>query len=121
MKGARKVGGAGKGVLFPVSPRFLFVFALSQFRGPDYLGAWEKPEGIRKVRFRVELLGNISISKFLLAAMNLAPTQAFCFLTPLYSISEKERLINEGKQEIMTLLYAGTYPILAKGHKISCF
>ena len=120
-KARERLAGREKGILSPVSSRFLFVFALSQFRGPDYLGAWEKPEGIRKVRFRVELLGNLRISRFLLAAMNLAPTQAFCFLTPLYSISEKERLINEGKQEIMTLLYAGTYPILAKGHKISCF
>ena len=26
-------------LLSPVSSRFIFVFALSQFRGPDYLGA----------------------------------------------------------------------------------
>ena len=26
----------------PVSSRFIFVFALSQFSGPDYLGAWNR-------------------------------------------------------------------------------
>ena len=91
MKGARKVGGAGKGVLSPVSPRFLFVFALSQFRGPDYLGAWEKPEGIRKVRFRVELLGNLRISRFLLAAMNLAPHTGVLFLDPIVFYFRKRK------------------------------
>ena len=34
-KGTRKVG-------FPVSSRFIFVFALSQFSGPDYLGVWNR-------------------------------------------------------------------------------
>ena len=33
-KGTCKVGG--------VSSRFIFVFALSQFSGPDYLGAWKR-------------------------------------------------------------------------------
>ena len=28
--------------LSPVSSRFIFVFALSQFSGPDYLGAWNR-------------------------------------------------------------------------------
>ena len=28
--------------LSPVSSRFIFVFALSQFRGPEYLGAWNR-------------------------------------------------------------------------------
>ena len=28
--------------LSPVSCRFIFVFALSQFSGPDYLGAWNR-------------------------------------------------------------------------------
>ena len=45
MKGKRKVGGAGKrkkeGIpvlpLFNFLPFFSFLFALSQFRGPDYL------------------------------------------------------------------------------------
>ena len=35
----RKVGGH---LLSPVSSRFIFVFALSQFSGPDYLGAWNR-------------------------------------------------------------------------------
>ena len=41
VKGMRKVGGAGKRppVLSPVSTRLIFVFALSQFSGPDYLGS----------------------------------------------------------------------------------
>ena len=42
MKGTQKVGGAGKSGKrkgqFP--PVFLFMFTLSQFSGPDYLGAW---------------------------------------------------------------------------------
>ena len=29
-------------VLSPVSSRFIFVFALSQFSGPDFLGAWNR-------------------------------------------------------------------------------
>ena len=49
-KGTRKVGGAGKRKgerappppFSPVSSRFIFVFALSQFSGPDYLGAWNR-------------------------------------------------------------------------------
>ena len=28
--------------LSPVSSRFIFLFALSQFSGPDYLGAWNR-------------------------------------------------------------------------------
>ena len=35
VKDTRKVGGA-------VSSRFIFVFALSQFTKPDYLGAWNR-------------------------------------------------------------------------------
>ena len=31
--------------LSPVSSRFIFVFALSQFTGPDYLGAWNRLMG----------------------------------------------------------------------------
>ena len=48
LKGTRKVGGAGKrkkeGIAppLPVSSRFIFMFALSQFSGPDYLGAWNR-------------------------------------------------------------------------------
>ena len=43
----RKVGGAKKRkrkkpLLSPVSSRFIFVFALSQFSGPDYLRAWNR-------------------------------------------------------------------------------
>ena len=64
-KGTRKVSGAERGgagrsgagkrkkekgkwkgerppLLSPVSSRFIFVFALSQFSGPDYLGAWNR-------------------------------------------------------------------------------
>ena len=57
-KGTRKVGGAERGgkkekgkrkgererppLLSPVSSRFIFVFALSQFSGHDYLGAWNR-------------------------------------------------------------------------------
>jgi len=37
-KGTRKVGGAGK----RKKEAFIFVFALSQFSGPDYLGAWNR-------------------------------------------------------------------------------
>ena len=32
----------------PVSPRFIFVFALSQFSGPNYLGAWNRLGPIRQ-------------------------------------------------------------------------
>ena len=39
-KGMRKVGGREK--LSPVSSRFISVFALSQFSGPDYLGTWNR-------------------------------------------------------------------------------
>ena len=46
VKGTRKVGGVGKRkkppLLSPVSSRFIFVFALSQFSGLDYLGAWNR-------------------------------------------------------------------------------
>ena len=38
-------GGGGEGST--VSSRFIFVFALSQFRGPDYLGAWNRPRDLR--------------------------------------------------------------------------
>ena len=49
-KGTRKDGGARKrkgergsvAPLSPVSSRFIFVFAFSQFSGPDYLGAWNR-------------------------------------------------------------------------------
>ena len=30
------------GVLSPVSSRFIFLFSLSQFSGPDYLGTWNR-------------------------------------------------------------------------------
>ena len=33
-----------------VSSPFIFVFALSQFRGPDYLGAWNRPGELRVVK-----------------------------------------------------------------------
>ena len=39
-KDTRKVGGAKK--LSPVSSCFIFVFALSQFSGPNYLRAWNR-------------------------------------------------------------------------------
>ena len=44
VKGKRKVGGAKKGkpLLSPVSSRFTFVFTLSQFSGPNYLGTWNR-------------------------------------------------------------------------------
>ena len=49
-KGTRKVGGVVKRkkkgavprLLSPISSRFIFVFALSEFSGPDYLGAWNR-------------------------------------------------------------------------------
>ena len=43
-KGTRKVGGAGKKKRKrkEVSSRFIFVFAVSQFSGPDYFGAWNR-------------------------------------------------------------------------------
>ena len=46
-KDTRKVGGAKKRkrkkpLLSPVSSRFIFVFALSQFSRPDYLRAWNR-------------------------------------------------------------------------------
>ena len=43
-KGTRKVGGAGKKKRKRkgVSSRFIFVFAVSQFSGPDYFGAWNR-------------------------------------------------------------------------------
>ena len=40
-KGTQKVGGAGKRKKEGIS-RFIFVFALSQFGGPDYLRAWNR-------------------------------------------------------------------------------
>ena len=39
-KGTRKAGGEGKRK--GVSSRFIFVFAVSQFSGPDYFGAWNR-------------------------------------------------------------------------------
>ena len=58
LKGTRKVGGAGKkekegrglglGLTarpLPSFPRFIFVFAFSQFSRPDYLGAWNRLYG----------------------------------------------------------------------------
>ena len=41
-KGTLKVGRAGKKKRWAVSSRFIFVFALSQFSGPDYLRAWNR-------------------------------------------------------------------------------
>ena len=48
-KGVQNVGRAGKrkkegteSSPLPVSSRFIFVFALSQFSGPDCLGAWNR-------------------------------------------------------------------------------
>ena len=40
--GTRKVQWRGGKKLSPVSSPFIFVFALSQFSGPDYLGAWNR-------------------------------------------------------------------------------
>ena len=37
---AKSWRGGKKEKVFPVSPRFIFEFALSQFSGHDYLGAW---------------------------------------------------------------------------------
>ena len=42
VRGTRKVQWRGGKKLSPVSSPFIFVFALSQFRGPDYLGAWNR-------------------------------------------------------------------------------
>ena len=39
-KGTRKAGGEGKRK--GVSSRFILVFAVSQFSGPDYFGAWNR-------------------------------------------------------------------------------
>jgi len=42
-----------------LSSRFIFVFALSQFLGPDYLGAWNRlnlPEQLFKIRGFLGLL-----------------------------------------------------------------
>ena len=41
-KHAKSWRGAKKEKVSPVSPRFIFVFALYQFSGPDYLGAWNR-------------------------------------------------------------------------------
>ena len=46
-KAIEKLAGREK-VSVSIFPRFIFVFALSQFSGPDYLGAWNRQE--RKVR-----------------------------------------------------------------------
>ena len=35
-----------------VSSRFIFVNELSQFRGPDYLGAWNRPGELSVVKLR---------------------------------------------------------------------
>ena len=40
-KGTRK-GSEGGPLLSHLSSRFIFVFILSQFSGPDYLGAWNR-------------------------------------------------------------------------------
>ena len=40
-KGKRKEEGTESSPI-PVSSRFIFVFALSQFSGPDCLGAWNR-------------------------------------------------------------------------------
>ena len=45
-KGTRKVSGA-------VSSRFVFVFARSQFSGPDFLGAWNRLVCVRCTPFGV--------------------------------------------------------------------
>ena len=51
-EGTRKVGGAGKRKKEGrVSSRFIFALALSQFSGPDYLGAWNRL-GLLKLRSR---------------------------------------------------------------------
>ena len=42
VSGARKRKKEGRESLSPVSSRFIDVFALSQFSGPDYLGAWNR-------------------------------------------------------------------------------
>ena len=45
LAGREKEAGKRKGeplLLFPVSSRFIFVFALSQFSRPEYLGAWNR-------------------------------------------------------------------------------
>ena len=42
VEGARKRGGSGERKKEKVSSRYIFVFALCQFRGPDYLGAWDR-------------------------------------------------------------------------------
>ena len=39
---AKSWRGGKKEKVSPVSSRFIFVFALSQFSGPDYLGAWNR-------------------------------------------------------------------------------
>ena len=62
VKGTRKVGWAGKKekgreppLLSPVSSRFIFVFELSQFSGPDNLGAWNRlTKHRRKARARTK-------------------------------------------------------------------
>ena len=36
-------------LLSPVFSRFIFVFALSQFSRPDYLGAWNRLMGSRRL------------------------------------------------------------------------
>ena len=46
-KAIEKLAGREK-VSVSIFPRFIFVFALSQFSGPEYLGAWNRQE--RKVR-----------------------------------------------------------------------
>ena len=59
-KGTRKVGGA-------VSSRFIFVFALSQFSGPDYLGAWNRlshfQRGVRNLVCSLPIVKVLKIMK----------------------------------------------------------
>ena len=51
VKSTRKVGGAGKsGKRKGQFPPVFFKFALSQFSGPDYLGAWNTQTAIGVVK-----------------------------------------------------------------------
>ena len=49
-KGTQKAGWGGRGppLLSPVSSRCFFLSALSQFCGPDYLGAWNRLVVLRR-------------------------------------------------------------------------
>ena len=48
--GKKEKEGREPPLLSPVSSRFIFVFALSQFSGLDYLGAWNR---LQKTRLHV--------------------------------------------------------------------